>query len=533
VPFLTPNNAPDNQQVVRRIVLPADNTWTSVFDGHILELTRRWNWEKYGDLTAEDTAQWFADHYREFTTDYKETPYADDTEELDGSPEYPWYEQLYDWVIAGFLAYTFTPLAAITYNATVPKLRVAFRTNNIGALFRVLINGVEVWTGDSYGPITDVIEQVFDTSSLETPYVVRVEHAGTGEHAFTVPSKLEYIRNEAVAQMVATILRSDPAGCGIQWSTDNGGTWSTIDLSECITSLATDAANSAIQQAIDDKKIAQPGGQPGGQPSPAPGQCTTYHVELNGNNQWMLPSPLGFGDSVTVSNVTGAWSDNGYAWWCPDGETFVLGACSEIGKRHDEGDVLNPGAYHMELVMKAGETWYQAPLTTFTQNSGTTPLDVMFQANDGTLPDNTGSISFDATVCTSDVNYWSQTFDFSQGELGWASDTRDGSGWGAVYSGGQWSKPQYFCMYYTTPISITQSTITRYQCTGTYHYGSIQLSCVGNAFTGLPEYGSTPEGPTLGFELTNGGYLVMQRGDSAGVSVATITFEGTGNNPFA
>lgn len=416
MPFLTPNNPPDNQQVVRRIVLPADNTWTSVFDGHLLELTRFWNWEKFGDLTARDTAQWFADHYDEFTADFVETPYSDNAGELDGTPELPWYENVYDWIIAGFLAITFTPLAAITYKATVPQLRVAFRKNDIGAIFRVLINGVEVWTGDSYGPVVDVIEQVFDTSSLSVPYDVRIEHYGKGEHSFEGAAKLEYVRNEAIAEMVATILRADPMGCGIQWSQDNGGTWSTIDLAECITSLATDAANEAIQQAIDDKKIAQPGGQPSGQTAPAPGECASYHVQLNGNSQWHLPTPLHIGDTLIVENVVGAWSDGSLSWYCPDGARYLLGDCSEGLKTHVEDDVLNPGAYHMALVMRAGDTWYPAPLELFTNNSGTIPLEVILQANDGTLSDNTGSIEFDVTVCSAASQSWCYHVNFAETE---------------------------------------------------------------------------------------------------------------------
>lgn len=394
--YLTPDFPPDNQQFVRRIVLPASNKWTAVFDGLLLDLTRPWNWQKQGEMTPDEVADWWSQRYAEFTSNFSEAPEYDTPENVDGEPVQPWYEQLEDWIIAGFLAITFTPLAALTYTTTVPKIRVALRTGNIGALFKVLINGVEVWTGDSYAPLTDFIEQVFDNPSPEVGATVHVIHNGVGAHPGLTTAKLEYVRGDAVAAMVATILRADPTGCGIQWSQDNGGTWETIDLATCITGLANDA----ITQAINDGRIAQPGGQPGGQTPPPATTCRTYHVELPANSQWHLPFGLGYGDTIQVQNLSGTWTDGTPQWYCTDGATFELGGCFAGGKSHDSLDPLNPGSYHMSLIMKAGATWYDMPLAPFTQNSGTTPLEVIFQANDGTLNDNTGSISFDVTVCS-------------------------------------------------------------------------------------------------------------------------------------
>jgi len=223
---------------------------------------------------------------------------------------------------------------------------------------------------------------------------VRIEHNGMGEHGLT-EAKLEVIRGEAVEAMIATILRADPTGCGVQWSQDDGDTWETVDLADCITGLANDA----ILNAVTDGVIQAPGEQPGPTSAPPSETCKTYHVILAGNQQWHLPSPLGFNDTLTVGNIAGGWTDGAGLWFCPDGGDYVLGSCGSPGE-HDEGDPLNPGAYHMALVMKAGDTWYAAPTSVFTQESGTTPLDVIFQANDGTLSDNTGSIQFDVTVCT-------------------------------------------------------------------------------------------------------------------------------------
>lgn len=402
-PFLTPDEPPSNQYVVRRLLLPADNKWTSVFDGLLYDLCLQSNWEQDGEMTPADMADWFRERYAEFTTDFKETPHSDNAGDLDGAPDEPWYEQLYDWIIEGFLAITFTPQAAIVYHATVPKLRVAFRTGDIGALFKVLINGVEVWSGDSYAPIVDVIDQVFDTSALETPYVVRIEHNGAGENV-TGDAKLEFIRNEAIADMIQTILRADPSGCGIQWSTDDGGTWETIDLSECITGLA----NEAIEQAVSDGTLGGSSQQPGATDI-AQGECETYHVHLEAGKAWHCPVQIAAGYTIELENASGAWGDGGVHWFYPDGDFYVLGT-KRPGKILVSADPL-PTAYHM-LPIGHYNTVYFNPGTLYTVPSGVTASDLFIQANDTPISDNLGAIDFDLTVCNEDTR-WCVQFDFA------------------------------------------------------------------------------------------------------------------------
>lgn len=437
--FLTPDFPPEHRFYSRRLLIPATAEFLGLVNGALSELCQAHNWEKDGEMTEDEAAEFFLSMFQAYLKNQNEPPDWENPDELDGLPEQPWYDELADWIIAGFLAITFTPQAAVTYTATVPKLRIAFRTGNLGALFRVLINGVEVWTGDSYAPVTDLIEQVFDMSAETEPYTVRIEHNGVGDNINGTEAKLEVIRGKAVADMVATILRADPTGCGVQWSTDNGDTWDTVDLATCITGLANDA----IIQAVNSGYLQRAGGQPGPSAPPEPETCKTYHVVLQANGQWLLPSGLLFGDTLIVENVSGGWTDGAGLWFCPDGGDYILGQCGAPGS-HEEGDVLNPGAYHMALVMQAGETWYAAPLTLFTQESGTTALPVVFQANDGSLSDNAGSIAFDVTVCTAAASeYFCNLTDFtvSDGDYyavvvdGHARATWSSSGWGFGYAG--------------------------------------------------------------------------------------------------
>lgn len=539
-PFLTPNNPPENQWVIRHIKLPADNRWTGVFDGHLLDLCYRHTWEQDGDMSPDDMAQWFTDHYAEFTTDYKETPNSETPGDLDGTPQYPWYEQLYDWIIEGFLAVTFTPNAAIVYQATVPKLRIAFRTNDIGALFRVLINGVEIWTGDSYGPVIDVIEQVFDTSSYETPYTVRIEHNGTGDHGFSEASKLEYIRQDVVSDMVQTILRADPAGCGIQWSLDDGGTWETIDLSTCITGLSNDAINQAIQDGL----IATPGQQPS-EGTPEPGQCVTYRVSLTGNNVWYCPSPVNSSDTITITNARGGWWDGDPLdqWKCPDGNAYAFGQCIEATETH-EGDPINT-VPHMALIGRVVNTYFDAIRDGYTVPSGVVNQPLTMQANDSELSDNAGSIEFDIEICASDLVFdWHYSWDLRIDVGGW---TAGHGGWteGVGFYAGQYGGNRYVDLSH---FYYRDVTIVRAQIAGTFeagHYSgndAFYFSGYNAASPIIIQKSTAQMSATWGFnvlgEWTISGVAPWTRvfvnndGNYGNATIISIELWGTGDDPF-
>lgn len=406
--FLTPDSPPDNQWYVRRIVLPADKTWTAVFDGLLLDLTRPWSWTKHGDLTPDETAEWFNTRYDDFIKNFSEAPEYDTPENVDGEPIQPWYEQLSDWIIAGFLAITFTPQAALVYETTVPRIRVALRTGNLGALFKVLINGVEVWTGDSYGPLVDIIEQVFDNPTPGQAATVRVVHNGQSENVIGT-AKLEYVRNGAVAEMVATILRADPTGCGIQWSTDNGENWETVDLAECITTLANDA----ITQALEDGKIAAPGNS-APVDTPAPGECKTFLAQLSANSAWVCPMPVSAGDVINVTDARGTWNDGAAGavgpWRCPDGVASFFGVCftATITEETDPMPELN----HMRLIGNVNETWFDG-LAQYVVPEGVSNAQLVFQANDSEISDNLGNITFKVEVCNGASLDWYHEFDLT------------------------------------------------------------------------------------------------------------------------
>lgn len=218
--------------------------------------------------------------------------------------------------------------------------------------------------------------------------------------------------------------------CTIQLSLDGGATWSDVaDLSDC----AHAAAVSEIQDAIDRGDLTG-GSTPPGVPTPTPGQCYNYTVTLQANQRWFCPVPLESGDTVQVTLVNGAWFDGNYLslqWNCGDGTPYSLGTCT--GSTHtDSGDPLNTEP-HMSLIGNlpaAATPYFPMYNTLYTVPGGITPSDFWLQANDGTLSDNQGSLTFHVEVCT---GQWTHVFDFltaDQSFTNWVGTTwSSGQGW--------------------------------------------------------------------------------------------------------
>src|SRR4030042_4014264 len=138
--WLTPPKAPVHKYYNRQVTIPAGADFCSIFNGLVTDLMFSENWEAYGDLTPDEAAAQFTALAEQFLTAQNEPPFAEDPDELGGENKQPWYEDLADWVISGFLAVTFTYQAAIVYQTVIPKLRLAIRTGNIGGAFTGLLN---------------------------------------------------------------------------------------------------------------------------------------------------------------------------------------------------------------------------------------------------------------------------------------------------------------------------------------------------------------------------------------------------------
>ena len=209
----------------------------------------------------------------------------------------------------------------------------------------------------------------------------------------------------------------DPPDCGIKYSTDGGVTWTCLDISTCIASLA----DTQIQNAITTGLVKKGQTQTPPQTPPPPTQCYTYHVKLQPGEKWHSPFPINDGWLISVTNPVGGWSIGEVEWYCPDGARYLLGTCDEALHSHVTGDLLAT-AWHMALIGHVGAVYFDPLTSSYTIPSGTGLSDFFIQANTALTASPSGMVEFDVQICNTG---WQHTFDFSLGGLGWTK-------WGAL-----------------------------------------------------------------------------------------------------
>lgn len=303
MPWLTPDSPPDEGGYCRTIKLPESPELLYALNGAFLELTRSWNWQQFGDMTPEQTAEImqvaFLD-YLDSTCGDSGKPFWDDPEGDDaGQPSdeelYPWYEQLADWVISGFLASTFTPAAAVVYETTIPRARLAFRKGDWAGMVQIFIDGIMMREIDLWGEIPSLLTVVLDIRRFNADHGLTGARRITVKHAGLSPqmplpeeidpenppkARLDVIRKNLIWSLPAASnaggsgrgiteddLEYDPVNDRIIGTEDKGETWEPMpkardyrnediaDLEELIVGLQScDAAarmTAFLREAID------------------------------------------------------------------------------------------------------------------------------------------------------------------------------------------------------------------------------------------------------------------------------------------
>lgn len=246
--WLTPDEIdPNAGEICRHLYIPNNVHIIAAVSGALHELTLPYNWQQFGTMSPEDTAaimdevlwKYFHSTGCGGLAPFWDDAEGDDAEGDEGSP-FEWYEDLADWIVTAFLATSFTPEAAIEFVTTARKLRLWFRTRDYGAIVRVLLDGLEIGTIDTYSAEPGLIEFAYDipeaqgfSAQSEHEHILRLEHSGTANTSAT-PTANGY----AVEIIRKHIEWSVPRGTGRQFRLGLGGrleysddleTWSVAD----------------------------------------------------------------------------------------------------------------------------------------------------------------------------------------------------------------------------------------------------------------------------------------------------------------
>jgi hypothetical protein len=286
------------------------------------------------------------------------------------------------------------PLVQVSVNADyIPYI--------VGCLTQLLLQ--TTWNTDDLN-LVDVMQQKIWTliglfGNAQPPYVPAIGSAGADSEDY--------------------MIRQDPDNpCLLQTSID-GENWCTFaDLSLCMTA-------------------GQPGSHSYPQPAPGqPGQC--YNVSWNAAGKAYVPTSVSSGDTINVSNASGAGSDTmTNLWWCVDGQLFILGACAPNPITYSTDPL--PSVQHGKLILQIGTTAYDMTIgTDFVVPSGiiNQPISVLANFN---LSGASGSYAVSVCVKNNQVATWTHNFDFTASPFGFIAGSTGGTLSGLWAAGQGWS----------------------------------------------------------------------------------------------
>lgn len=322
--------------------------------------------------------------------------------------------------------------------------------------------------------------------------------------------------------------------CLLEYSLDGGTTWQgAYDGQECINANIADGTLAAGTSANPS--------------SPAPvGGCTVYHIQVQEQTDFVLPTTVSAGDLISVDNVSGAWADGwlGNLWYCYDGSVYVLGVCISGSNPAKNGDPLQT-AEHQQLICKVGDTYYNPLSGSITVPGGVSNALISFLPNNGTARSGgTGVVQARVTVCNN--SNWCYHADFRSGSVApFTIDqgTVDSSGLHTVV----WNTHYTYARIYKN--LAANATILKVRIKGTWtagnYTGSDALRVMHNNDSAYILQKSNTQVGTGDFDITVDGLNVVASNNISITAVpdweaplvhnATITevwFYGVGTNPF-
>lgn len=234
----------------------------------------------------------------------------------------------------------------------------------------------------------------------------------------------------SVSCMYITNIRVN--GCLIEAQFGGSSTWELIGtVAPCARGEAQDVINENL-----DAGTLTGAPQQGPIANPSTFTCYTFQFQLNGNDKWICPLALNYGDTLQVVAAEGGWNDGGsVAWACPSGQQYVLGSCgSAMGLV--SGDPL-PTVDHMKLIGYDGTAYKDMYLQTYTA-LGT--VQYFLQANDSAIANNLGSVQLRVEVCVqSSAATWCVEVDFTTSDGGFTKADGSSSNHAEWQSGVGWT----------------------------------------------------------------------------------------------
>lgn len=294
-----------------------------------------------------------------------------------------------------------------------------------------------------------------------------------------------------------------------------------------------------FQQAVADSAV-----QPGAGGTVPLGDCKEYDVVLSANNQWRLPVPVQGGTTITVTLASGGWTDGSVAWFCPQGTGYALGFCGD-DVPGDPGDPL-PSVNHMRLLgqLSSGPTYVDMYNTTYTVPSGQPSQDFLFQANDATLGDNHGSVSFHVKVCAPTTATWCAKFNAANGWGTIVGSSGGGAGCAPVLVSGVWHSCTGTDSNQKLRIAFTGETgegtvITHIADTGTTTDSDPNGRAIQITIGASTSYSQQPGGSGTFHDFLDGSFTgtfdiqwaANANGGGAATTMAEVVISGTGPAP--
>ena len=241
--FRSPVPPPDVDPDEGDLLLVAYNpAWQEVLLGACMQLLNPATWE--GTDAEKILAMNRAETLRYMLTVQlqNEAPYWDDEDGGDAGNEdnpedFPWYENISDFIVTSFLSTGITPGAAIQFVGTARKFRLAWRRSGFGGIVRVFLDGVGIADVDTYSPVEDLtFLDVFTEPAVSgfsafaaDPWELRIVNTGTANPLSTPVGggyRMDTIRKRLWSDEVSPDnLRYNEETDTVEETFDGGETW--------------------------------------------------------------------------------------------------------------------------------------------------------------------------------------------------------------------------------------------------------------------------------------------------------------------